>query len=70
MPNEALAKIFFEIAELLELKNVPWKPAAYRAAALSIQNLSESIETIYAEGGDKALKEISKVGEAISKKNN
>lgn len=68
MPNEALAKIFFEIAELLEMKNVPWKPAAYRAAALSIQNLPEPIETIYARGGDKALKEISKVGEAISKK--
>ena len=68
MANEELAKIFFEMAELLELKNVQWKPRAYKAAAVSVQNLSQPLEEVYSSGGLKALKEIPGIGDAIAKK--
>ena len=68
MKNEELAKIFYAIADILEFKNVQWKPRAYRTAARSIESLSKDIEDIYKEEGIKGLKEISGVGEGIAKK--
>ncbi|MCX6798846.1 MAG: helix-hairpin-helix domain-containing protein [Candidatus Diapherotrites archaeon] len=68
MKNEEVAKIFFEVADILEMQNVQWKPRAYRAAAFAIESLSEPVEEIYKGGGLKALEEIPGVGEAIAKK--
>jgi len=66
--NQKLADIFYEIADILEIKKVQWKPAAYRNAARAIEGLSEAVEEIYEKKGEKGLKEIPGVGEAISEK--
>src|SRR3990167_772070 len=68
MKNKELIKIFYDIAEILEIKKIEWKPRAYRKAALSIQSLSEDIEDIYKEKGLAGLKEIPGIGDAISQK--
>ncbi|MBR9691311.1 hypothetical protein GOV06_00850 [Candidatus Woesearchaeota archaeon] len=66
--NLEIAAIFYEIADILELKNIQWKPRAYRQAARAIDSLGEPIEKIYKKGGIKLLKEIPGVGEHIAKK--
>jgi len=66
--NQKLAEIFYEIADILEIKKVQWKPAAYRNAARAIENLPEDVEEIYKKEGKTGLEEIHGVGEAISKK--
>ena len=63
--NIKIANILFEIADLLELKGVSFKPRAYRKAAQNIRSLSEPIETYYKE---KKLDEISGIGESIASK--
>ncbi|MFX1254084.1 MAG: DNA polymerase/3'-5' exonuclease PolX [Promethearchaeota archaeon] len=45
--NQEIADIFYEVAELLELQGVKFKPQAYRKAAQSIQALSEDIKAIF-----------------------
>ncbi|MFA4967107.1 MAG: DNA polymerase/3'-5' exonuclease PolX [Candidatus Margulisiibacteriota bacterium] len=67
MENSEFAKIFFEIAELLELKgeNV-FKMRAYQKAARNVENLPKSLEEIYKSGGIKALKEVPGIGESIA----
>jgi len=68
MNNQELAVIFSEIADILEMKNVEWKPRAYRQAARSIDSLGTDVNIIYKKGGKKLLKEIPGVGDAIAKK--
>ncbi len=68
MKNSGIAQILYEMADMLEIKGVDWKPVAYRRAARNIESLSEDIEKIYKEGGQKALMEIPGVGEGIAKK--
>lgn len=68
MKNIEIARIFYEIADILEMQNVQWKPQAYRKAARSIEALSEDIEDIYRKGGIKALEEIPGVGEKLANK--
>jgi len=68
MRNEEIAKILFEVADILEMQGVQWKPKAYRAAAFAIESMPEPVGEIYAKGGIKALEEIPGVGEAIAKK--
>jgi len=66
--NQKIAKILYEIEEMLEINSVPFKPKAYKKAAQSIENLTEDIEKIYKEKGLKGLKNIEGVGESIAKK--
>ncbi len=66
--NQKLALIFYEIADILEMQNVQWKPQAYRKAAKAIESLSDDVKDIYEKGGVKALEDIPGVGEAIGKK--
>jgi hypothetical protein len=68
MLNKKLAKIFYEIANLLEIKGVAFKPTAYRRAAQSLENLDKDISIIYKEKKIKGIKEIPGVGESIAKK--
>lgn len=68
MTNLEIAQILFQISEILEMKEVPFKPRAYQRAALAIESLSEDVREIYKRGGTKALKQIPGVGESISKK--
>src|SRR3989344_3894435 len=68
MKNIELANIFNEIADILEIKGVQWKPQAYRKAARSLESLSGDVAEIYKKGGIKALQEIPGIGESIAKK--
>jgi DNA polymerase (family 10) len=65
MKNFEIANLLYEIAELLELKQVQFKPQAYRKAAQNIENLSENIEDIYKKG---TLEDIPGIGESIASK--
>lgn len=65
MSNEKIAQILYEIADLLELKGVEFKPRAYRRAARSIEELDKDIVELSKDG---KLQEIPGVGQAIAKK--
>jgi len=68
MKNQEIAQIFYEIADLLEMKKVQWKPQAYRRAAKFLETLSKDIEEIYKKGGIKALEDLPAIGEGLAKK--
>lgn len=69
MENVEFAKIFFEIAEFLEIEGEnPFKIRAYQRAALNIEGLSKNLEDIYKQGGLKALEDIPGIGERIAAK--
>jgi len=68
MYNKKLAKIFYEIAELLEIKGTAFKPAAYRKAAKALENLEKDVSAIYKEEGRKGLRKIPGIGESIAQK--
>jgi len=40
MKNLELAKLFYEMADMLEMQGVQWKPRAYRTAARAIESMS------------------------------
>jgi len=68
MENRDIARIFNEIADILEITGGnPYKVRAYSRAARNIEDLSKRIEDICRED-KKALREIPGVGEAIAKK--
>jgi len=62
MKNQEIAQILREIAEMLEINGVAFKPRAYRKAAESLENLKEDISEV------KALENIPGVGKSIAKK--
>lgn len=66
--NLKLAKIFQEMAVLLDIQDVAFKPRAYEHASYSLENLNKSVEEIYREGGRKALLDIPGVGQSIAEK--
>ncbi|MFB6182314.1 MAG: DNA polymerase/3'-5' exonuclease PolX [Candidatus Magasanikbacteria bacterium] len=65
MKNKEVATILHEIADLLEMKDVEWKPRAYRKAAREIGGLSEDITDVYEQG---EIEEIEGIGEGIAEK--
>lgn len=65
MKNKEVSQILYEIADFLEIKDVDFKPRAYRRAAHNIEALTEDIEEIHNRGD---LREIDGVGKAISEK--
>lgn len=65
MKNLEIAKILYNIADILELQGVDFKPYAYRRAAQSIESLAEDIKDVFARG---ELRKIPGVGEAIAEK--
>ena len=68
MENKKISKVLNEIADLLDLKGVAFKPSAYRKAAKSLDSLVEDISSIYKEKGLKAIKEIKGIGQSIALK--
>jgi len=65
MKNALVAKILYEIADLLEMQGVQFKPRAYRRAARTVESLPQPIEEV--RGEDK-LDELPGVGVNIAKK--
>ncbi|MDO8577604.1 MAG: DNA polymerase/3'-5' exonuclease PolX [Dehalococcoidales bacterium] len=67
MNNTEIAKVFYDVADLLDLKGEnPFKIRAYQKAARSIEHSSVELEQVVKEG--KNLREIPGVGEAIEQK--
>lgn len=65
MKNQLVARILNEIADMLEMQGVEFKPRAYRRAARTIEGLAEPIEEVNAQG---KLLDLPGVGDAIAKK--
>tara|TARA_Y100000034_G_scaffold89941_1_gene108314 strand:- start:9671 stop:11374 length:1704 start_codon:yes stop_codon:yes gene_type:complete len=68
LSNQEIAEIFYNIADILEIQAIEFKPQAYRKAAKHIESLSKSVYTIYKEKGLKGLDNIPGVGKHISLK--
>lgn len=65
MTNRRVAHILREVADLLELEDVPFKPRAYRRAAESVASSPTSVEELVHED---RLGELPGVGQAIAAK--
>jgi len=68
MKNVELAGILRNVALLLEMDDVKFKPRAYESAAKTIEAMPDSIEEIYRKGGIGSLLQISAVGKSIAEK--
>ena len=66
LTNHDIAKLLYEMAELLAMSNVPFKPRAYEKAARSIESFGDAVAVLYKKGGTDALKNIPGVGEGIA----
>lgn len=68
MENTAIAKIFHEIADLLDIKGEnPFRVRSYRNAGLVIEGLPENVKAIV-EKNEKELEEIPGIGKSIHEK--
>lgn len=65
MKNRVVAKILYEVADLLELEGVQFKPRAYRRAAQAVESCPTPIEDLVAQ---ERLHELPGVGESIANK--
>jgi len=65
--NEKIASIFYEMADILELQNVRWKPQAYRVAAQTLES-SKDIQDIYLKEGKSGLMKLSGIGLGLANK--
>lgn len=70
MTNVEIAKIFREIAELLDIsgEKSAFRLNAYRKVALILDNLDVDISVVYKEKGLKGIKEIKGIGDGSAKK--
>src|SRR5919204_2065504 len=65
-PNAGIARLFEEIADILEVKGEqPYRYNAYRTAARSVGNARERLDVLFAEG---RLRELYGVGSALEAK--
>ncbi|WP_049981976.1 DNA polymerase/3'-5' exonuclease PolX [Halolamina rubra] len=65
--NDELATLLEEMADLLDAKDVEYKPTAYRRAAENVREYPEPVEELAGDGAD-AVAEIDRVGDAIAAK--
>src|SRR5512138_2489473 len=63
--NREVAAILYEVADLLEIKDVKFKPVAYRRAAQGIETLTEDINRVAERDG---LEDLPGVGSHIATK--
>jgi ribosomal protein S13 len=68
MQNQKIAKILEEIAQLLDIKGVAFKPRAYRRAAENLRKLDNDGAALYQKEGKRAIEKISGVGKSIAQK--
>ncbi len=68
MNNIEIAGILYEMADILEMQEVAWKPIAYRKAARQIEKMPEEAAVVYSRGGLNALEGITGVGKHIAEK--
>ena len=72
MKNQEIAKIFFNIASLLDTGEPQdkrdFRPIAYKRAALALEGLKDDVEDIYLKGGLAGLEEIPTIGKNLALK--
>jgi len=68
MKKLEFAKLLYEMADILDIQGVDWKPQALRKAARNIETLPQDIEDVYRKEGEEGLRKIPGVGEGIAKK--
>lgn len=68
MLNQKIANILYEIAELLDINGVAFKPKAYRKAAQALEILERDISDIYKKEGLKGIDKIPGIGKSITQK--
>jgi len=68
MKNLELAKIFYDMANYLEMDNGSFRAYAYKKVAIVLESLEQNIEDVYRQGGLKTLEEIPSVGKNIALK--
>ncbi len=68
MRNSEVASVLYDIADMLEMQNVDFKPAAYRKAARSVEESQNDIAIIFKKSGEEGLRKLPGVGENIAKK--
>ncbi|MEK6902710.1 MAG: helix-hairpin-helix domain-containing protein, partial [archaeon] len=68
MKNAEIAAIFYEMADLLDILNVEWKPIAFRKAARTIEGLAEDVSVLYSKSGEKGLMELEGIGKNMAAK--
>jgi len=68
MKNLEIAKIFDEMADFIEMKEISFKSIAYRKASRFLSSLEQDIEDIYYKGGVEELKKFPGIGDAIANK--
>lgn len=68
MTNAEIAAIFYEMADLLDILNVEWKPIAFRKAARTIEGLTEDVKVLYSKSGEKGLMELEGIGKNMAAK--
>lgn len=68
MRNSEVAGVLYDIADMLEMQNVDFKPAAYRKAARSVEESPQDINEIYKSEGKDGLMKLPGVGASISEK--
>ncbi|MEM4282369.1 MAG: DNA polymerase/3'-5' exonuclease PolX [Candidatus Woesearchaeota archaeon] len=66
MENREIAEILFELADLMELVGIKWKPIAFRKAGRALETMTTPVADIYQKGGIKALEELPGVGAGIA----
>ncbi|MFQ5985850.1 MAG: DNA polymerase/3'-5' exonuclease PolX [Thermoplasmata archaeon] len=65
MRSQEIARIFFGMADYLELQGVDFKPSAYRRAARNIEGMSQDVEDLWRED---RVGEIPGIGKALAAK--
>ncbi|AKM82496.1 TPA: DNA polymerase/3'-5' exonuclease PolX [Candidatus Berkelbacteria bacterium] len=70
MTNKEIAKILFQIAEILELKNSSdrFRIVAYEKAAQIVENYPIEMKELYVREGVKSLVEVPGIGQSIAEK--
>lgn len=66
--NSEIARIFYEIADILEINKINYKPQAYRLAAQTIESLNQDLSEIYKKQGEKAIDELPGIGKHLTAK--
>lgn len=66
--NAEIAERLREMALLLEMRGVNFKPRAYEKAANAVEALDRPIAQLFAEGGEKALAMVPHVGAGIAER--
>jgi DNA polymerase (family 10) len=68
MKNQEIAKIFFNMASLLESKERDFRVVAYKRAAVALETFQDDVGKVYLEKGIAGLEEIPTIGKGLALK--